>query len=185
MKSRSMLSLAVAGGLVLGAGSTAFAAPGPVANGVTPAVCTGIAQAVGPAPQAYTESYNTSQTDKYIGNSATRVYGQSGGTLSITSGTSTTTSGSLQTTATVDANAVFAGASLAVGVTIGLSKSVTTTIGYNWTVPSTQSTGWVEMGSHGYQISWNKGHYNAPCTWVQDGSGTVLGTTSNAQFAHS
>ncbi|MBB5866813.1 hypothetical protein F4553_000192 [Allocatelliglobosispora scoriae] len=129
--------------------------------------------------------YYESHTDRYIGNPNTRVYGQAGGTLSISQGQSTTVSGSLQTTVSADAGVVFAKVGTSVGVTVGLSSQVTTTIGYTWTVPSNQSTGWIEMGSHGYQISWYKGYYISPCTWKQSGSGTLLGASKNAQFAHS
>lgn len=129
--------------------------------------------------------YSTTQSGRYIGNSGTRVYGKAGGNLSISSGTSTTVSGSLQTTVSAEAGAIFAKASASVGLTVGLSKTVSTTVGYSWTVPSSQPSGWIEMGAHGFQISWEKGHYNSPCTYVRDSTGNLLGATSNVEFSHS
>jgi hypothetical protein len=172
-KRAALAAAAIAAALVSGTATSAMASPAAPAA-VHPNVCV--------APGTY---YNTSQSSRYIGNTGTRVYGQSGGTLSITKNRTITVSGSLQTTLSADAGIVLADVSTSVGITVGLSYAVTTTTGYSWTVPSTQSTGWIEMGAHGYSISWTKGHYNSPCTWVQTGSGYMIGTTHNVQFAHS
>jgi hypothetical protein len=129
--------------------------------------------------------YLTSQSAQFVPNTATRVYGQSGGTLSIQKGTTTTVSGSLQTTVSADAGVIFAQVSTSVGITVGLSKAVTTTVGYSWAVPSSQPTGWLEMGAHGYQISWKYGSYNSHCQFVTTRTGSLSGVSSNVQFAHS
>jgi hypothetical protein len=129
--------------------------------------------------------YLTTQSARYVGNPATREYGQAGGTLSISRGTTKTISGTLQTTVSADAGVIFASVSTTVGISVGLSKSVTTTAGYTWQVPSSQSVGWVEMGSHGYQISWRYGSYNSSCGFVTSRSGSLSGVTNNVQFAHS
>lgn len=165
-------------GLLLGASGQAFAAAP-----VPAAVSAGAAgtQACQPAGT----QYNTSQSVSYIANGTSRIYGSAGGTLTIAAGTSKTISGSLQTTASAEAGVVFAKASVSVGVTIGLSKTVTTTNSYSWVVPANQNPGWIELGSAGYQISWTKGTWQSPCTWVQTGSGSILGATSNQYFTHS
>src|SRR5882757_5200308 len=59
--------------------------------------------------------YLTSQSAVFVPNTATRVYGQSGGTLSIDKGTTKTVSGSLQTTVSADAGVIFAQVSTSVG----------------------------------------------------------------------
>ncbi len=73
-------------------------------------------------------------------------------------------SGSLQTTVSADAGVIFAKVSTSVGISVGLSKAVTTDSSYAWTVPKSQGTGYVEMGSHGYRISWRYGSYNSSCS---------------------
>jgi hypothetical protein len=99
--------------------------------------------------------------------------------LVISKATTTTVSGSLQTTVSTEANAVFAKASASVGMTIGLSKAVTTTVGGAWLVPATRNPGWLEMGARGSQMSWVAYHYNSPCTYVKEKSGKLLGPTGN------
>lgn len=113
------------------------------------------------------------------------MYGQGGGTLSIAAGKTITVSGSLQGTATFEAGAIFERVSIAVSATVGRSSAVTTTNTYSWPVPKSQSTGWIEMGAHGYNISWTQGYYRTPCIWVQTDSGTLLGVTPNVRFIHS
>lgn len=169
---------AVTLGLLLGASGQAFAA--------APAAATVSAGEVNPrACQPAGVQYNTTQSVSYITDGASRIYGSPGGTLTIASGTSKAISGSLQTTASAEAGVVFAKASVSVGVTIGLTRTVTTTNSYSWVVPADQNPGWIELGSAGYQINWTKGSWQSPCTWVQTGSGRVLGATSNQYFTHS
>jgi hypothetical protein len=164
---------ALSSALLLSAAGNAFAATTQATGDVHSIVCeTGT-------------FYNESHSDRYIGNSSTRVYGASGGTLTITAGKSTTTSVDTGITAKIDAELVWLKVSASVSHTVGKSSNVTTTSGYSWKVPDSQGTGWLEMGAHGYNISWNKGYYRTPCIWVQTDSGTLLGTTSNVQFAHS
>jgi hypothetical protein len=107
--------------------------------------------------------YLTSQSARYIGNPATREYGRAGGTLSIAQDTTRTISGTLQTTVSADAGVIFAKVSTSVGISVG----------------------WVEMGSHGYQISWRYGSYNSSCNFVTSRSGSLSGVTSNVEFTHS
>jgi hypothetical protein len=129
--------------------------------------------------------YLTTQSARYIGNPATREYGRSGGNLAIEQDITRTISGTLQTTVSADAGVIFAKVSTSVGVSVGLSKSVASAAGYTWRVPSNQSVGWVEMGSHGYQISWRYGSYNSSCGFVTSRSGSLSGATSNVEFTHS
>lgn len=129
--------------------------------------------------------YRTTQSASYIANKSDRVYGQAGGTLTYSRSYTRTVTATASTSVTGTVKAVFASASASVGVSISGSKSVTATVSYSWKVPSSQSTGWIEMGAHGYNISYRVGHYKSPCTWVQTSSGTVKGTTSQAQFKHS
>jgi hypothetical protein len=159
--------------LIAVSGSVLAAAPAQAASVITPQVCeTGT-------------FYNEHHSATYVGNGNTKVYGQGGGTLSISSGKTITVSGSLQGTVSAAAGVVFEQVSVSVSATVGRSSAVTTTNGYSWAVPKSQSTGWIEMGAHGYNISWTHGYYRTPCIWVQTDSGTLLGTTSNVQFIHS
>jgi len=127
----------------------------------------------------------TTQTARYIGNPATRTFGPRGTVLAISRGTTTTVSGSLQTTVGAEAGVIFGKVSASIGLTVGLSKAVTVTTTGTWLVPATQPLGWLEMGSHGFQISWSRYHYVTPCRRVTDRRATLLGATSNVQFAHS
>ncbi|MCW2503552.1 MAG: hypothetical protein JWO79_1836 [Actinomycetia bacterium] len=159
--------------LIAVSGSVLAAAPAQAASVITPQVCeTGT-------------FYNEHHSATYVGNGNTKVYGQGGGTLSIAAGKTITVSGSLQGTATFEAGAIFERVSIAVSATVGRSSAVTTTNTYSWPVPKSQSTGWIEMGAHRYNISWTQGYYRTPCIWVQTDSGTLLGVTPNVRFIHS
>ncbi len=160
-----------AAGLVIGA---VLAATPVVAQAGTasPAVCD--------AP-----GYLTSEAGTYIGNSANRTYGEYPGTITVSKGTTKTVSGSLQTTVSADAGVIFAKVSTSVGISVGLSKAVTTNSSYSWTVPKSEGTGYVEMGSHGYRISWRYGSYSAGCQFVAQRSGQLSGVTANVEFVHS
>ncbi|WP_299955380.1 hypothetical protein [uncultured Modestobacter sp.] len=152
-----------------------------VLGGATPAMAAPMSTQACSAPGTQTQ---TTQRGIHISKGAYRAYGQGGGTITITKGQTTTTTGTLQTTASVEAGVIFSKVSASVGVSVALSKAVTTTAGYSWTVPGT-GQGWVEMGSYGYQIHWEKGHYNSPCTWVKTSQGDLSGTTSSPDFIHS
>jgi hypothetical protein len=176
---RTVMAAALAGGILAVTSMPAFAGA-PLAS--TPAVHESIASLQSCQGGVV---YNTSLTSLYLGDTSTRVWGAGGGTLTIASGKSVTTSGSLQTTASAEAGVVFAKVSVSVGVTVGLSTTNTTTNSYSWPVPTSQNPGWIEMGHYGYQISWDKGIYQSPCKWVQTGSGTLRGSTGNFYFNHS
>jgi hypothetical protein len=129
--------------------------------------------------------YLTSEAGTYIGNPANRTYGQYPGTITVAKGTTKTVSGSLQTTISADAGVIFAKVSTSVGISVGLSKAVTTNSSYAWTVPRSQATGYVEMGSHGYRITWRYGSYNSACQFVAQRTGQLSGVTPNVEFVHS
>lgn len=124
-------------------------------------------------------------TSMYVGNSGNRVYGQSGGTITISYGQTWTTTGSVSLTAGVDAGVIFSKVSASVGVSVAKSKGTTATSSYSWKVPAAQKTGWVERGNYGYTGSWQKGHYKSPCTWVTTASGSYKGVTKTPWYTHS
>lgn len=165
--------------------SIANAAPAPSA------VCTDFGAPAGATTEAVTPAsssptyFHTSETSVYIGDTSTRIYGAPGGTLGIQKAKAWTASGSITGTTTADAGVVFANVSASVGVTVGLSRTTTTTVSYTWTVPTNVSSGWVEVGGHGYKITYDKGHYVSPCTWVSVQRNTVYGVTSNTYFMNS
>lgn len=170
----ALTALGAAAAVVLGGAAPAMAAA-PQPHQVTPQLC------VSPAGP-YTQ---TSQTGIHISQGAYRAYGQGGGTITVSKGKTVTLSGTLQSTVSADAGVIFAKVSASVGVSVGLSKAVTATSSYSYAVPAGVSQGWVEMGSHGYQIHWEKGHYASPCTWIVDSSGNLSGTTDQVDFTHS
>jgi hypothetical protein len=176
---RSTAGTALLAASLLCAGvQTAGAAPGPVVDG-------DFTIQAGDADGAVGGYYwKTNPVYKFVG-SGQRVYGQSGGTITITKGTTKTISGSITGTTSGEANIIFAKATVSVGVTIGGSYAVTVTNAYSWQVPANQANGWVEMGSAGYRIDWQKGIYQAPCTFVTKGSGVITGVTKSPAFAHS
>lgn len=132
-----------------------------------------------------TAQYSVSTTSVYVGNIDERVYGKSGGTLTISKGTTQTWSGSITGTTTAEAGVIFAKASASVGITISSSRTQSLTVGYSWTVPSTQSTGWIEAGNRGYNVKYTKYNYLSPCKYNVLKTGTVKGVTSNVMFTHS
>ncbi|MCC9196409.1 hypothetical protein QNO08_10695 [Arthrobacter sp. zg-Y820] len=113
-----------------------------------------------------------------------RVYGAAGGTLSFEVGQQSSTSIEVNGSTTAEAGAVFAKASATLGIAVSASSTTTTQQGYSWQVPADQAQGWLEMGAMGYQLDWQRGHYNSPCIWVQDASGSTLSTSSNTAFSH-
>jgi hypothetical protein len=129
--------------------------------------------------------YLTSESGTYIGNPANRTYGQYPGTIIVSKGTTKTVSGSLQTTVSAEAGVIFAKVSTSIGLSVGLSRAVTTDSSYSWAVPKSQATGYVEMGSHGYRISWRYGSYNSSCQFVTQRTGQLSGVTANVEFTHS
>ncbi len=171
---RGIIAAGIASLALIGSTGTAASADDRVSPPLRPQVCeTGT-------------FYNETHSDRYVGDSSTRVYGSAGGVLSISKGITIQITGTLSGTVSADAGVVFAKVSSSVSLSVALSRSVTTTVGYSWTVPSDQDTGWVEMGAHGYSIDWEKGHYVSPCSWVKTGGGTgLVGVTSNVEFAHS
>ncbi|WP_394941246.1 hypothetical protein [Psychromicrobium sp. YIM B11713] len=127
--------------------------------------------------------YDETHSDVYLGNPSKRVYGSGGGTLKFDAGESASVTGTLSTTVSADANFVFGKVSASAGMSIALSKTATTPVGYSWTVPAGR-TGYIEMGAHGYRISYTKYHYKSPCTQVIDKKDTITGATGNAYFTH-
>lgn len=179
---RSILfsSLAV-GALLITPAVPASAAPTrPGDDPVTPLACD-----AGP-PDANGYWYYPTYTNKHIPSTeaGARVDGDPGITLSIQVNKTYAVNASLQTTASVDAGVVFAKVGGSVAATVGASSSVSTANGGAWTVPAGGQRGWLEIGSSGYQISWEKGTWQSPCTWVPAGSGTTEGATGNTSFAN-
>lgn len=170
--------------------------PAWVGGPVAAAVAAGIAVAAAPASLADTSgtsscpevgqvSYTTTQTATYRGDRSTRTYGASGGVLEITLGESVTTGGSITGTISTEANAIFAKASVSVGVTIKKDWTSSVTRGYKWTVPSNQNPGWIEAGHRAYNVNYIKRQIVAPCNVKTVKTGTILGNTANVQFIHS
>jgi hypothetical protein len=150
------------------------------------------AAAVVTAPSSYAACaevgnvyYTTTQSPTYRGDSDTRTYGRSGGTLTIALGESVTTGGSITGTTSAEAGVIFAKASVSVGVTIKKDWTSSVTRSYSWKVPSTQSTGWIEAGHHAYKVSYTKKTLVAPCNLRTDKTGTIVGNTSAIEFTHS
>lgn len=129
-------------------------------------------------------TYSVTPSATYKGDSSTRTYGQSGGTLTIALGESVTTGGSITGTTTAEAGAIFAKASVSVGVTIKKDWTNSVTRSYSWKVPKTQSTGWIEAGHRAYRVAYTKKTIVAPCN-VAKKTGRILGNTSNIMFIHS
>lgn len=169
---------------VLAATCTTVVAAGPASAAVSPEK-TQVCDPGGQAGDGYW--YNISHSPKFLpsGDPDARVYGTSGTNISISTAHQFGVNASLQTTATAEAGVVFAQLSASVGASVGASKSVTTTIGGSWTVPADQPRGWLEIGSAGYQINWEKGTYSTPCTFNAVDSGASEGATGSAEFVHS
>jgi len=148
-------------------------------------VCTGKIGLPKPGFENGPTQYKLSTKQVYIGDRDTRTYGSGGGTITIEKGESVETGGSLSATTTAEAGVVFAKASVSVGVTISKSWSTSLSKSYSWTVPSARTSGWIEMGSVGYKITYERGHYKSPCTWVSEKKDTITGVTKNLWFVNS
>lgn len=174
---RAIVGAGVLAATVLGGSQAANAvAPSPAGTDSTQAC----------APDGAQNGYywNVNPVYKFVG-SGQRSYGDPGGTINVSVGKTATVSGSITGTTSVDAGVVFVKASASVGVTIGASSSVTVTSGYSWPVPASHAPGaYVEIGSAGYRIDWQKGTYASPCTYVVKGSGVITGVTKNIAFSH-
>lgn len=130
-------------------------------------------------------SRTLSSASVYLGNANNRVYGQSGGTITISYGETWTTTGTLSVSGTANAGVVFANVSVTVGVSVSYSRATSATSSYTWKVPKSQKTGWVERGNYGYKGAYTYGYYKSPCTWVELGSGSYKGATSRPWYTHS
>ena len=170
LRSRRAVGLGLAAALAIGGASVVSA---PTASA---AICE-----TGSTPTAKV----LTKTSTYVGNTGNRVYGQSGGTITISVGESWTTTGSLTVTGTAGAGVVFASVSVAVGISVSYSRQTTTSSSYSWKVPSSQSTGWVERGNYGWKGQYEQYYFKSPCTRVVTGSGSYKGSTNQAWFTHS
>lgn len=155
-----------------------------VATGAAPAVSTPLVCTADTGTQAAGSEYEVQAYETYVPGDQ-RVYGEAGGVLNFDVGEQTTASVTVDGSTTAEAGAVFAKASLTLGISVGASSSVTTNQGYTWTVPADQPLGWIEVGRMGYQLDWQRGHYNSPCTWVQEASGSTLSVSDMIAFSHS
>lgn len=136
-------------------------------------------------PEAGKIYYSESHSSVYLGDTSTRTFGSAGGQLSLAIGRSVSTTGSLSTSTTVEADAVFAKVSASVGLQLSLSSSNSITQSYTWTVPMNQSVGWIEAGHQGYRVKYQKYTYVTPCTYKLLKQDTIIGSTPNIRFTHS
>ncbi|MGO2541288.1 hypothetical protein ACT3TS_17735 [Specibacter sp. AOP5-B1-6] len=105
-----------------------------------------------------------------------RLPGSPGANLTIDVGTSSTVSGSMSLSTTVEAGAIFASASVTAGIELSASETSTATYSVNATIPD--EGGYIELGSEGRSFNWSATTYNSNCVVTNQESGTGTGATS-------
>lgn len=113
-----------------------------------------------------------------------RAYGSGGGSIQITRQYTWETTGSLSTSVSTEIDGILAAASVSVETSVALSSGRMIGSGYTYNVPADVETAYVEYGNWGHEITWTKGYIKAPCTWVEEKSGTGLVITGNPSYIH-
>ncbi|MDO4241031.1 MAG: hypothetical protein Q4C71_00650 [Microbacteriaceae bacterium] len=114
-----------------------------------------------------------------------RVYGQPGGTITISKDRQWYTEGSISASATVEVNAVVASASATIGETVTVGEVHGIGSEYQYFVPLHVPRGWVEVGHNGYDIAWSRGYVTDSCEWHETEGGKATVITNNVSYIHS
>ncbi len=102
--------------------------------------------------------------------------GSPGANLTIAVGTSSTVTGSVTVSTSVEAGAIFAKASVSAGITLSASTTSTATYSVNATIPA--EGGYIELGSEGRSFNWSATTYNNNCVVTNQESGSGTGATT-------
>ncbi|NYE93988.1 hypothetical protein FHU41_000209 [Psychromicrobium silvestre] len=117
-----------------------------------------------------------SQVARHYVKGSYRLAGSPGAHLTIAAGTTSTITGTITLSTTVEAGAIFAKASVSAGVSLALSKATTVTYSVSATIPS--QGGYIELGADGRSFAWTATRYNNNCVVSSHQVGSAVGATS-------
>ena len=81
-----------------------------------------------------------------------RIYGSSGANVTLAKGHSATSTGTISAGTTIKAGAIFASASVELGISLSLSKTNTMTYSVSATIPNNGD--YIQLGSEGRSFNW-------------------------------
>jgi hypothetical protein len=134
---------------------------------------------------AHAQKETSGATSTFVPDSAKKVYGASGVTLTVSAASGTTWTGTVTSATQGDISAIVVEAKETISGSVSYSKTTTVTLSGSWKVPSSQSSGWLALGSKGYRMNWQEGYDTGSCTWVKVKSGTASLPAQSPYIGHS